>query len=204
MERTYKELTNKQKRYLVIKRIIDIVGSFMGIVILSIFMVIVGIITKATSKGPAIYKQKRYGQHLKPFTCLKFRSMVKDAPQVAAFEMTNELHNKLMTKWGRFMRKHSIDEWLQLFNIFAGQMSFVGPRPVAIGMDDWLKNIRLEQEYNPYSVKPGLTGYAQIWMNRTHKPEDKAWFDSQYVKLLSFSLDTRLFVRTFIRPPQGK
>lgn len=204
MERTYKELTNKQKRYLVVKRMIDIFGSLLGIIILSLPLIIVAIITKVTSKGPAIYKQKRYGKNLKPFTCLKFRSMINNAPQVAAFEMTDEMHDKLMTKWGRFMRKYSIDEWLQLFNIFVGHMSFIGPRPVAIGMDDWLKDIRLQQEYNPYSIKPGLTGYAQIWMNRTHKPEDKAWFDSQYVKLLSFSLDIRLFVRTFIRPPQGK
>lgn len=204
MERTYKELTNKQKRYLVIKRIIDIIGSFMGIVILSIFMVIVGIITKATSKGPIIFKHERYGKNLKVFKCLKFRSMKYGAPIIAPSDMSKEQHDALMTSWGKTMRKLSIDEWPQLFNIFVGQMSFVGPRPGASKNEEWLKDIRLKQEFNPFSVKPGLTGYAQIWMNRAHKPEDKAWFDSEYVKNLSFKLDSRLFIRTFIRPQQGK
>ncbi len=202
-EKEYKPLKGHQKFYLLVKRLIDIFGSFIGILLLSLPMIIVAIITRCSSKGPAIFKHKRYGKNLKVFNCLKFRSMRADAPIKAPSDMSKDEQQSMVTKWGKFMRKCSIDEWPQLFNIFVGQMSFVGPRPGSANNEEELKEFRLSQEYNPYAVRPGLTGYAQVWMKREHDAKEKAWFDSEYVKKISLWFDTKLFIRSFIKPGKG-
>ena len=118
-----------QKIYLGIKRFIDIVCALLLIIVLIIPMGIFAITTKATSKGSAIFKQKRLGKDKVPFMMRKFRSMKADAPQVATCELAPEDAAKFVTKWGKFMRSTSIDELPQLFSILSGKMSFIGPRP---------------------------------------------------------------------------
>ena len=143
--------------------------------------------------------QQRIGQHKKVFGLIKFRSMRVDAPEIPPYEMTVEVRNSLETGFGKFLRKTSIDETLQLFNIFIGQMAFIGPRPGAAHNEEDL--IVLREKYNPnaFEVKPGLGGLAQYKMNRSHTPEDKARYDHEYVKTISFALDFKIFFGTIFK-----
>jgi len=186
-------LTKKQKFYLFWKRCIDLFGSILGITLLSPVLLICAIVTKCTSKGPIFFKQKRFGRNERPFTILKFRSMKYDAPQVGAESMTPEEQAALFTKWGKFMRKTSLDEFPQLFNIFVGQMSFIGPRPCMIENGGELTKARESVNPSPYLVKPGLSGYAQIHLHREHDPMKKAEADAYYVGHFSFWMDVKLF-----------
>jgi len=188
----------RQKIYLVIKRIIDLAGSILGILILSPLLLIIAIITKISSKGPVLFKQERLGKDEKVFILLKFRSMKVDAVQIGAESISIEEQEAMMTKWGKFMRKTSLDEFPQLFNILTGKMSFIGPRPEMIGATDDLRKARQNMNPSPYSVKPGLGGYAQIYLRRNHDPIKKAEYDSYYVKHFSFWLDIKLFLMSFL------
>ena len=193
-------MTKGQKAYLPIKRIIGIFGSLIGILICApLLWWWVLIVNLFVTKGHPIYAQERIGKNKKVFKLLKFRSMRIDAPEVAPSDMTDELRATLETKFGKFLRVTSIDETLQLFNIFVGQMAFIGPRPGAAHNEDLL--IKQRDSYNPsaFVVKPGLGGLAQLEMNREHEPEEKARFDHEYVKNISFWLDIKIFVGTIFK-----
>jgi lipopolysaccharide/colanic/teichoic acid biosynthesis glycosyltransferase len=190
-------LRTSQKFYLFWKRCIDIFGSFLGIVLLSPVLLICAIVTKCTSKGPVFFKQERIGKHEKPFKLLKFRSMRVDAPEIAPADMSPEEQAKLVTKWGGFMRKTSLDEIPQLFNIFVGQMSFIGPRPSqGYAIEAGLIDMRRSYTPSVYEIKPGISGYAQVVLHREHNEKKKAECDAYYVLHFSLWLDTKLFLRT--------
>ena len=187
-----------QKVYLGFKRCIDFVCALILIIILLIPMGIVAIITKATSKGSAIFKQKRLGKGQVPFMMRKFRSMRADAPQVATCELAPEDAAKYVTKWGKFMRSTSIDELPQLFSILSGKMSFIGPRPSQdIEHERSLVEARDSFDPSAYMVKPGLSGLAQVKLHRDHNPMHKAELDSEYVRKLSFWKDLWIFFASF-------
>ena len=161
-------LTSKQKRYLALKRAIDIFGSLIGILLLSPLLLFCWLMTKITSKGPAIFKQARAGFHAQTFTIFKFRSMKVGAPNVGAEALTPEQQKNLATPWGRFIRKTSLDEIPQLFNILKGDMSFIGPRPgLTQEGEPELYVARSSFIPSAYDVKPGLSGYAQIMLKRS-------------------------------------
>lgn len=122
-----------------------------------------------------------------------------DAPEIAPSDMTEEQQKAMEYRFGNFLRKTSIDETVQLLNIFSGKMSFVGPRPGAAKNEEEL--IRLRESYIPsaYEVKPGISGLAQVKMKRDHNPQEKARLDSEYVKKISFCLDAKLFLMTLFR-----
>lgn len=183
-----------QKVYLFFKRIIDLGGSFVGIILLGLPMLVIAIITQCTSKGPALYKQTRLGKDEKPFTMLKFRSMRADAPAIAPADMAPGEQEHLITKWGCFIRKTSIDEWPQLFNIFVGHMSFIGPRPQQ-EKEHELKLYNARHEFSPtaFAVKPGLCSLAIVKMHRSHDPKEKAFYDSEYARKVSLKMDVVLF-----------
>ena len=175
-----------------LKRLIDILLSFLGIVFLMLPMVIIAIITRLDSPGPALFKQKRSGLHKKTFNILKFRSMSTLAPSELP---THELGENVsyITKWGAFMRKTSLDELPQLFCIFVGEMSIIGPRPALWNQDDL---IAARDEFGANDIKPGLTGWAQI-NGRDELPIDvKARLDGEYVKSISFIFDAKCFFGT--------
>lgn len=190
-------LNKRQKFYLVIKRLIDIFGSFLGIVILSLPMLIVAIITKLSSKGPILFKQERLGKNEVPFKLYKFRSMKVGSKEIAPDGLTVEEQRNMTTKWGRFLRKTSLDEIPQLFNILGGSMSFIGPRPCT-DKETVLMEARRTTEIPVYLVKPGLSGYAQIYLRRDHDPIKKAELDGYYVKHLSLWLDIKMFFMSFL------
>ncbi|MCR5348689.1 MAG: sugar transferase [Bacilli bacterium] len=197
MEGTF-QFKNHQKVYLVIKRILDIFLSGLLILLGAVPMAVVAIVTRCTSKGPALFKQKRLGKDEVPFTMLKFRSMRADAPQVATCELPPSEAKKYVTKWGRFMRSTSIDELPQLFTIFIGKMSFIGPRPCQ-DEEHERSLVLARRSTNPHAfvVKPGLSGLAQVKLHRDHNPQHKADLDSEYARNLSFWEDFKIFFLSF-------
>ena len=176
----------------VFKRLIDIVLSFLGIVVLALPMAIVAIIIRIDSPGPVFFRQKRVGIHKKTFTILKFRSMPVTAPHDTP---THQLQNAeaMLTRWQRFIRKSSGDELPQIFNIFAGQMSVIGPRPALWNQDDLIAE---RDKYGANDVKPGLTGWAQINGRDELEIPVKARLDGEYVERMSFPFDCKCFFGT--------
>lgn len=193
-------MKKSQKFYLCIKRIIGIVGSLIGVLFcLPLLWWWILIVNCIVTKGHPIYVQQRIGKHKKVFGLIKFRSMKIDAPEVAPADLTPELRNSMETGFGKFLRITSLDETLQLFNIFIGQMAFIGPRPGAAHNEERLIELREMYTPNAYEVRPGLGGLAQAKMNREHNPDEKAKFDHEYVKNISLWLDIKIFVWTILK-----
>ena len=199
-------MAKKNKRtFLFFKRLFDILFSlFMIIFCFSFIWWWIFIINLFVTKGHPFFNPERIGKNKKVFRMLKFRSMRKDAPIIPPYEMSEEQLNSLETGFGRFLRKTSLDETLQFLNIFIGQMSVVGPRPGAKEHEDML--IKARESYTPsaFDVRPGLTGYSQVYMKRQHDVMSKAWFDSEYVKIMSPKVDIKIIVHTFLFIFKGK
>ena len=174
------------------KRLIDIVLSFLGILVLAIPMGIFALIIKIEDPGPAIFKQKRVGVHKTHFNVLKFRSMKMSTPHDMPTHMLDNPEQYIL-KCGRWMRKMSIDELPQLFNILKGDMSIIGPRPALWNQDDLIAE---RDKYGANDVKPGLTGWAQINGRDELEIPVKAKLDGEYVKKLSFGFDCKCFFGT--------
>lgn len=177
------------------KRLLDILISSVAIIVLAIPMAIVSIAIKIDTPGPVLFKQKRVGIHKKYFNILKFRSMPTSTPS----EMpTHLLKNagSMLTPFEEAIRKYSIDELPQLFNIFSGSMSFVGPRPALWNQYDLIEE---RDKYGANDVKPGLTGWAQINGRDELEIDVKAAYDGEYVKKLSFLFDVKCFLGTFLK-----
>nr|WP_271716139.1 sugar transferase [Anaeromicropila herbilytica] len=178
----------------VVKRGIDIFLSLLGIIVLSWLLIIITLIVKLTSKGPAFFKQKRIGLNKKEFYILKYRTMRIDTPK----DMPTHLFENpdiYITPIGKFLRKTSLDELPQLFNILRGEMSVVGPRPALWNQYDLIAE---RDEYYANSVRPGLTGWAQI-NGRDELPIDvKARYDGEYIKRMSLGFDIKIFFGTII------
>ena len=192
--------TKGQKTYLFFKRALDILGAFLAITLLSWLILLLMILVKVTSKGPIFLAQKRFGKDQKFFTILKFRTMRFDAPKdVPTHLMENP--DQYITGFGKFLRKTSLDELPQLFNIFVGHMSFIGPRPALWNQDDL---IAAREEVHANCVRPGLSGLAQVHGRDLNSIEQKAILDGVYVAKLSFLLDVKIFFRTFYVALAGK
>lgn len=178
--------------YSIIKRLGDIFLSLIGIIILCPLFIIIAIAIKLDSEGPVIFKQKRFGRYKKSFYVLKFRTMKVESPKYVA---TRDLHNseQWITKVGSFLRKTSLDELPQLCNILVGNMSIVGPRPVAISE---LDVIEAREQYGANDILPGLTGWAQINGRDNLSTDVKARLDGYYVQHRSLTMDIKCIVRT--------
>lgn len=182
----------KKPIYAFFKRLFDIVCSFIAICILALPFLIIAIAIKCDSKGPVFFKQDRIGKKKKIFKILKFRSMYTDTdPNAPTHQLGNATSH--ITKVGAFIRKTSIDELPQLFNIFIGQMSFVGPRPALWNQDDLVAE---RDKYHANDVKPGLTGLAQISGRDELEIPVKAKFDGEYVEKREFFYDIGLIFKT--------
>lgn len=175
-----------------IKRFLDIILSALAILVLSWLFIILAIIIKCTSKGPIFFKQKRVGKDKSYFNILKFRTMRTDTPKdVPTHLLTNP--EQYITPIGRFLRKTSLDELPQLFNILIGDMAIVGPRPALWNQEDLIAERDL---YGANAVRPGLTGLAQV-SGRDELPIPiKAKYDGEYVDNISFVKDFMLILRT--------
>ncbi len=174
------------------KRLIDLAMSLIGIVVLAIPMAVIAVIIKIDSPGPVFFKQKRIGLHKQEFNIIKFRSMpVSAPPDVPKHKLQYEKYR--LSKWQKIMRRASLDELPQLYNIFFSQMSIIGPRPALWNMDDLIAE---RDKYGANDVKPGLTGWAQINGRDELDIAAKARFDGDYVKKMSFQFDCKCFFGT--------
>lgn len=180
--------------YYYIKRILDFILSLMGIVVLSPLFLIIILLIKIDSKGPILFKQKRVGKNKTYFYILKFRTMSIEAPKDMPTHLLEE-PEQYITKVGKVLRKTSLDELPQIFNIVVGQMAIIGPRPALWNQYDLIAN---REKFHANDIRPGLTGLAQINGRDTISIEDKAKFDGYYVRNIGFKMDFRCFVATII------
>jgi lipopolysaccharide/colanic/teichoic acid biosynthesis glycosyltransferase len=181
--------------FLIAKRLFDILVAFCALAVLYIPMVIIALVIRLDSAGPALFMQERLGKNGKPFIMIKFRSMRVDAevngPQWA------DKNDCRCTKVGRFLRKSRLDELPQLVNILCGEMSFVGPRPErACFYDEFEKYI--PHFHQRLLVQPGLTGLAQVNGGYELKPEEKIVFDLEYIANRSVKMDLKCIWQTVL------
>ena len=173
------------------KRIFDFLVSIFALLFLSPLFLIVSLAILITDGSPVLFRQERVGKDNKIFTVYKFRTMRNGTGDVATSELTDA--NEKITKTGRFLRRTSIDELPQLFNILNGTMSLVGPRPL-IPAEKEIRELR--EQYGVYSVRPGITGYAQINGRDNIDDETKALLDKEYVEKQSFMFDLKIMLGT--------
>ena len=176
------------------KRLIDIVLSFTGLVVLAIPMVIFAIIVKLDSKGPILFWQKRVGLHKKTFMMPKFRSMYTETPSDMPTHLLND-PSRWITPVGKVYRKLSIDELPQIWCILTGKMSIIGPRPALWNQFDLIEE---RDKYGANDVRPGLTGWAQINGRDELEIPVKAKLDGEYVEKMSFLFDCKCFFGTIL------
>lgn len=180
--------------YLKVKRLLDIILSLLGLIILLPVFIIIMVAIKLDSKGPVFFKQKRVGINKSYFYILKFRTMKIDTPKDTPTHLL-ENPEQYITRVGKFLRKTSLDELPQIWNIFVGDMSIIGPRPALWNQYDLIAE---RDKYGANDILPGLTGWAQI-NGRDELPiEVKAKLDGEYVKNMSFWMDVKCFFGTII------
>ena len=185
-------LTRKQRRYLPVKRGIDILLSSAAIIILSPVLVGLCFAIKLDSKGPVLFKQRRVGLYKDIFEIWKFRTMRTDTPKDMPTHMLAD-PDQYITRTGRFLRKTSLDELPQIFNILKGEMSIIGPRPALWNQDDLIAE---RDKYGANDVTPGLTGWAQVNGRDELEIPVKAKLDGYYVEHMSFRFDCICFLKT--------
>jgi undecaprenyl phosphate N,N'-diacetylbacillosamine 1-phosphate transferase len=174
----------------ILKRGLDILVSLSALIVLSPLWAVIAIAIKLESKGPAVFKQERAGQNGKPFIFYKFRTMKVDADPFGPSPKSSK--DKRLTKVGRMLREYSLDELPQFVNVLLGDMSLVGPRPLYLSqIAEWN-----QRQKKRLSVKPGLTGLAQISGRGEITREEKLELDVKYVETASFFVDARIMLRT--------
>lgn len=182
------------RTYLLIKRVLDIVLSLFFGLLLLIPMLIIAFIIRITSPGPALYWSDRVGAMNRIFRMPKFRSMRTDTPEVATHLLQEA--GSFITPVGAFVRRTSLDELPQLWSILKGDMSFVGPRPALFNQHDL---IALRTQDGVHTLRPGLTGLAQIRGRDELAIADKVAFDVRYLEEQCLSLDLRIMWETFLQ-----
>lgn len=176
------------------KRAIDIVLSGLGVIVLLLVFLIIAVLIKLESQGPVFFRQKRVGLHKKNFSIMKFRTMRTDTPKDTPTHMLAN-PDQYITKVGRFLRKTSLDELPQIFNILKGEMAVIGPRPALWNQDDLIAE---RDKYGANDVLPGLTGWAQINGRDELEIPVKAKLDGEYVEKMSFMFDFKCFFGTIV------
>lgn len=173
------------------KRLIDFLLALIGSVVSLPFFIIIGIIIFIDNPGPIFFRQKRVGKNKKLFTLWKFRTMKTKTPDIPTHLL--EHPEQYITRVGKLLRKLSIDELPQIYNILVGKMAVIGPRPALWNQDDLIAE---RDKYGANSVRPGLTGWAQINGRDELEIPVKAALDGEYVKRMSFGFDLKCFFGT--------
>ena len=185
-------LTFKQKCYLPIKRLIDLVLSVCGLIVLSPLLIAIVIAIKLDSKGPVIFKQKRVGKNKTYFNIWKFRTMRTDAPKDMPTHLLSS-PDAYITKIGKFLRQTSLDELPQILQIVVGKMAIIGPRPALWNQYDLIEE---RDKYGANDITPGLTGWAQVNGRDELEIPVKAKLDGEYVEKMGFIMDCKCFIMT--------
>jgi len=178
------------------KRLFDLILSAVLLVLLGPIMVVVAVLVRLDSKGPALFIQTRLGLNKRPYRMYKFRTMASDTPDVA----THEAPRNAITKVGGILRKTKLDELPQLINVIKGEMSFVGPRPCLPNQE---RLVELREAEGVFEIKPGITGIAQVQGVAMDEPERLAQLDGAYKQNQNFLGDLRLMVQTVLGAGQG-
>lgn len=176
------------------KRVFDFIISLFALIILSPLFLLISLIILIGDGKPVLFRQKRVGKSNELFTIYKFRTMKRGTENVASGKLENA--NAKITKFGRILRATSIDELPQLFNILNGTMSLVGPRPL-IPEENEIRELR--EKYNVYTIRPGITGWAQINGRDNISLEQKALLDKEYVEKQSLGFDIKILVMTVLK-----
>ncbi|MGN0548779.1 MAG: sugar transferase [Acutalibacteraceae bacterium] len=176
------------------KRVFDFIISLFALIILSPLFLLVALIILIGDGTPVLFRQKRVGKNNELFTIYKFRTMKRGTENVASGKLENA--NAKITKFGRILRATSIDELPQLFNILNGTMSLVGPRPL-IPEETEIRELR--EKYNVYSIRPGITGWAQVNGRDNISLEQKALLDKEYVEKQSLGFDIKILIMTVLK-----
>lgn len=173
------------------KRVLDFIISLFALIILSPLFLIVSVCILISDGSPVFFRQKRVGKNNKLFEIYKFRTMKRGTENVASNDLSDA--NVKITKFGKILRATSIDELPQFLNILNGTMSLIGPRPL---IPEETKIRELRQKYNVYSVRPGITGWAQVNGRDNVSAEKKALLDKEYVEKQSLMFDIKIFFMT--------
>lgn len=179
--------------YVIFKTIADYVLALVMTVFLSPLLLLLALLVKFTSPGPVLFTQRRIGKDKRPFAIYKFRTMRTDTPKDMPTHLFTDAES-FITPVGRFLRKSSLDELPQLFNILRGEMAFIGPRPALWNQFDL---IEARDREGANCLRPGITGWAQVNGRDEISIEEKAAFDGYYASHISLALDLSILVRTF-------
>ena len=180
------------------KRLLDLLAAAAVLVVLALPMLLLWLLVRVTSPGPALYVSERVGRNNVPFRMPKFRSMRVDTPTVATHLLTDP--DRYVTPVGRFLRRTSLDELPQLWSILHGDMSFVGPRPALYNQEDL---ITARTERGVHTLRPGLTGWAQVNGRDELSVPEKVTYDAWYLAHASLTLDARIVVMTIVQAVRG-
>ncbi len=176
------------------KRVFDFIISLFALIILSPLFLLISLTILIGDGKPVLFRQKRVGKNNELFTIYKFRTMKRGTENVASGKLENA--NAKITKFGRILRATSIDELPQLFNILNGTMSLVGPRPL-IPEETEIRELR--EKYNVYTIRPGITGWAQVNGRDNISLEQKALLDKEYVEKQSLGFDIKILIMTVLK-----
>ncbi|OMD60025.1 lipid carrier--UDP-N-acetylgalactosaminyltransferase [Paenibacillus odorifer] len=180
--------------YVYVKQTIDFLLALIGMIVIWPVFLIIAIAIKTSSKGPVLFKQKRLGKNKSEFYILKFRTMRTDTPQDMPTHLLQD-PDFFITKVGRFLRKTSLDELPQIFNILKGEMSIIGPRPALWNQYDLIAE---RDKFGANDIKPGLTGWAQINGRDELAIDSKARLDGEYTEKIGLLMDVRCFFGTVL------
>lgn len=188
----------------ILKRVFDIFASGLAIILLSPILILFAILIKIDSKGPIIFKQKRLGKGGKVFNIFKFRTMIVNAEKIGDGLSIKTEEDPRITKIGKFLRKFSIDELPQLFNVFIGDMSIVGPRPPVTyhpynGIDNYPK-----WALKRFEMRPGITGLAQVKFRNSKTWDERFVVDVEYIDKFSIVLDFKIIFGTVFKVIKSK
>ncbi len=181
-----------KKHNLLIKRVIDIVGSGIGLILISPLLIVTGLLIEITMPGPVFFKQKRAGRFGECFEILKFRSMKVDKRAELAHDTTKDIDR--LTSFGKLIRRLKIDELPQLINVFKGDMSLVGPRPTFKEQVD----AYTERQRRRLDMRPGMTGLAQVNGNISLTWDERIEYDLEYIDKYSLLLDLKILIKTIL------
>jgi len=184
-----------RKINLFLKRVFDITSSFIGLIILSPLFLIIAVLIKIDTRGPIIFKQSRLGKRGKEFKIWKFRTMINNVEGKGTGVFTN-VSDPRITRMGKFLRRTSLDEIPQLFNVLFGSMSVVGPRPPVTYHPYKIDNYP-EEYVKRFDMKPGITGYAQVIGRNTLTWEERFELDKKYISKFNLILDMVIIIKTF-------
>lgn len=181
--------------YAAVKRAMDVFFSVIALILLCIPMLLISLLIRIDARDKAIFTQKRVGRDEKVFECYKFRTMKKEAPRYCAKKDLADA-DAFITRTGRFLRKTSLDELPQLWNVLKGDMSFIGPRPL---IREEVSVHEMRRACGVYRVRPGISGYAQINGRDMISDERKVELDKYYLDHFSFALDVRILFGTVLK-----